>query len=75
MAGRRRSKPRYKVNVAMRAWDIAKAGAAITLKVRGRSGHIGTLEIGQGSIRWKAPYTQSFKRIPWVKFAEALDNL
>jgi hypothetical protein len=59
----------------MRAWDIAKAGAAITLNVRDRTGHLGTVEIGQGSIRWKASYAQRFKRIPWSRFADALDKL
>ena len=29
---------RYAVNISMKAWDIAKAGAAVKLKVRDRSG-------------------------------------
>jgi hypothetical protein len=74
MASRRRSpNQRYKVNVAMQAWDIAKAGAAITLKVRHRGGHLGTIEIGQGSLRWKPPYGR-FKRIPWSRVADILNN-
>jgi hypothetical protein len=71
---RRGSNPKYKVNVSMRAWDIAKAGAAMTLNVRDRSGHLGTMEIGQGSLRWKAPYSQTFKRIPWARLADALND-
>jgi hypothetical protein len=56
--------------------DIAKAGAAITLKVRDRKGHLGTIEIGQGSLRWKPVHGKSgFKRIPWWRVADALDNL
>jgi hypothetical protein len=72
-ARKRGPKPRYKVNVAMQAWDIAKAGAAITLKVRHRGGHLGTIEIGQGSLRWKPPYGR-FKRIPWSRVADILNN-
>ncbi len=76
MAARKRGpKPRYKVNIAMQAWDIAKAGAAITLKVRDRKGHVGTIEVGQGSLRWKAPYSQKFKRIHWSRLADALNDL
>ena len=75
MATRSRGpKPQYKVNVEMQAWDIAKAGAAITLKVRDRSGHLGTVEIGQGSLRWKPPYGR-FKRIPWSRLADILNDL
>ena len=33
---RRRIAPRYAVNISLKAWDIAKAGAAVTLKVRDR---------------------------------------
>lgn len=68
-------KPQHKVNVSMKAWDIAKAGAAITLRVSNRNGHVGTIEIGQGSLRWRAPHASRFKRIPWSKFADAVDNL
>lgn len=74
-ANRKRVKPRYKVNIAMQAWDLAKAGAAITLNVRGRRGHLGTIEIGQGSLRWRAPYAQRFKRVPWRRLAEVLNDL
>ena len=76
MSARRKStKPKYRVNVAMRAWDIAKVGAAITLNVRSRGRHLGTVEIGQGSLRWKAPYSKTFKRLPWGRVADALSKL
>ncbi len=75
VAGRKRVKPQYKVNVAMQAWDLAKSGAAITLTVRDRSGHLGTIEIGQGSLRWKPYKGQSFKRIPWGRLADILNGL
>jgi hypothetical protein len=75
-AARKHLKPQYKVNVAMQAWDLAKAGAAITLNVRDRSGHLGTIEIGQGSLRWKPAHGRGgFKRIPWARLADALSSL
>jgi hypothetical protein len=42
--------PRYAVNISMKAWDIAKAGAAVKLRVRNRTGLLGTIEIGQGTL-------------------------
>ncbi len=68
--------PRYAVNVSMQAWDIAKAGAAISLRVRGRGGLLlGTVEIGQGTFGWKSARGKSgFKRFPWKEFATMLDN-
>jgi hypothetical protein len=72
--GHRGFKPNYKVNIDMRAWDIAKAGAAITLKIRDRHGKLGTIEIGQGSLRWKGAYGQRWKRIPWTRLADMLDG-
>lgn len=36
-------------------------------KVRNRRGLSGTVEIGQGSFRWKGAKKQSFKRIPWAR--------
>lgn len=72
---RKRIKPKYKVNVAMQAWDLAKVGAAITLNIKDRTGLLGTIEVGQGSLRWRAAYTHKFKRIPWQRLADVLDTL
>ena len=47
---RRKTAPRYAVNISLKAWDIAKAGAAVTFKVRDRDGLLGTMEIGQGTF-------------------------
>ena len=71
----RRVEPRYAVNVSMQAWDIAKAGAAISLRVRGREGLLGTIEIGQGTFGWKSARGKSgFKRFPWKELAITLDS-
>jgi len=67
-----RTKPKYAVNIAFKAWDIAKAGVAVELRVRGRRGLVGTIQIGQGSFGWKAANKQSFKRISWDALAARL---
>jgi hypothetical protein len=77
---RKRAKPalrsRYAVNVSLQAWDIAKAGAAATFKVRDRKGLLGTIEIGQGTFGWKSAHgKKGFKRIAWSKLAEKLDTM
>ncbi len=71
----RRVEPRYAVNVSMQAWDIAKAGAAMSLRVRGRDGLLGTIEIGQGTFGWKSARRKSgFKRFQWKELASILDE-
>jgi hypothetical protein len=72
---RRRLKPRYEVNVALKAWDIAKAGAAVMLRVHDRGELLGTIEIGQGTFGWRSARRKSgFKRIPWRNLADRLDG-
>jgi uncharacterized membrane protein len=71
----RKVKPRYAVNVSMQAWDIAKAGAAMRLKVRGRSGLLGTIQIGQGTFGWMSARGKSgFTRFTWKELATILDE-
>jgi len=73
---RRKTAPRYAVNISLKAWDIAKAGAALTFKVRDRDGLLGTIEIGQGTFGWKnARGKKGFKRIAWSKLADILDGI
>jgi len=73
---RRKTAPRYAVNISLKAWDIAKAGAAVTFKVRDRDGLLGTIEIGQGTFGWKsARGKKGFKRIAWSKLADILRHL
>jgi hypothetical protein len=65
--------PKHTVDISLHAYDLAKAGAAVTFKVHNRHGLLGTVEIGQGSFRWKGAKKQSFKRIPWSRLAADLD--
>jgi len=72
---RRKLKPRYTVNMTMHAWNLARAGAALTVEVRDRDEHLGTIEIGQGSFRWKPAHGKlGFKRIAWDRLAAALNE-
>ena len=67
---------RYAVNVSLKAWDIAKAGAAIRLKVRNRDRLLGTIEIGQGTFGWeKAHGKLGIRRIPWGEFARMMERM
>jgi uncharacterized membrane protein len=74
---RRKIEPRYAVNISVKAWDIAKAGAAVTLKVRDREGLLlGSIEIGQGTFGWmSARGKKGFKRISWQRLADKLDEM
>jgi hypothetical protein len=72
---RRKLKPRYTVNMAVQAWNLAKAGSALTVEVRDRDELLGTIEIGQGSFRWKPAHGKlGFKRIAWERLAMALNE-
>jgi hypothetical protein len=70
---KRRIAPKHTVDIALQAWDIAKAGAAVRFKIHNRDGLLGTVEIGQGSFRWKGAKKQKFKRIQWSRLAADLD--
>lgn len=49
----RKAQQVHEVNMSMKAWDLAKAGAAITINVKRQKRLLGTIQIGQGSFRWK----------------------
>ena len=63
---------RYRVNIELKAKDIARADAAVTFKIDGASGRLGTVQIGQGTFGWKGSYGQSFRRIRWARFFELM---
>jgi len=70
---KRKTAPKHTVDISLHASDLAKAGAAVTFQVYDRDGLLGTVQIGQGSFRWKGAKKQSFKRIPWARLAADLD--
>jgi len=74
----RKRRPRYTVNVAIKAYDLSKAGTAVTLTIR-EDAHaepalLGTVEIGQGTFGWRSVNSKRFKRIDWRTFARWLSE-
>jgi hypothetical protein len=73
---RTRVTQRYAVNISVQAFDIAKAGAAVKLKIRDRDELLGTIEIGQGTFGWMGAHgKKGFNRISWRRLAELLDAM
>jgi hypothetical protein len=74
-ARRKKANHRYKVDMSVHAWDLAKAGSAMTIRVSERGQLLGTIEIGQGSFRWRPAHGKlGLKRIPWGKLYNALNE-
>jgi hypothetical protein len=66
---------KFSVDLILKSFDIAKAGAGVTVTVRDRSGLLlGTIEIGQGTLGWKGAKKQKFKRFPWDTLAQKLEG-
>jgi len=71
MAKRRRKKTvepkqKHSVDLSFKAWDIAKAGAALKFKVHDRAGLPVAIEVGQGTSGWKlARSRKPFTRMSW----------
>jgi hypothetical protein len=70
----RRRKPRYTVDVSLKAQDIARLGAALTFQIKSGDAMLGTIVIGQGGFRWKARSGKFFRRISWGRFFERLQS-
>jgi hypothetical protein len=71
----KRRKPRFTVDVSLKAQDIARLGAALTFQVKSGDAMLGTIEIGQGGFRWKARSGKFFRRISWARFFDRLQKL
>lgn len=69
-----RRKPRYTVDVALQAQDIARLGAALSFRVRQGEAMLGTIQIGQGGFRWKGRSGKFFRRTSWARFFEHLER-
>ena len=66
---------RYKVDMSLQAWNLSRAGSAITIQVRDRGPLLGTIEIGQGSFRWMPAHGKlGLKRISWRRLYDALNE-
>ena len=73
-AKRRRSSQKHTVDLSLQASDIAKAGAALTMKVYAYEKLVATIEIGQGTFGFKSANKQRFRRIPWSELATVLKD-
>ena len=69
---RKKHNTRFTVNLDLKAWDIAKAGAALTFKIKDASETLGTIQIGQGAFRWKGRYGQKYRRLNWQRLFQKL---
>jgi hypothetical protein len=58
----------------MKVRDITKAGTSLSLVVYHGTKKLGTLTIGQGSLRWKTR-RRGFQMLRWTQFAEFMDEL
>ena len=66
--------PRYSVDISLRAQDLAKAGCAVSFQINGSNGRLGTVEIGQGSFRWRGSHDKRLRRISWRRFFDRLEG-
>ncbi len=73
-AATKNNEQKHSVDIAFKASDIAKAGAALTLRVHAHGALLATIEIGQGTFGFKAANKQRFKRISWSVLADLLSK-
>ncbi|MEJ0058424.1 MAG: hypothetical protein WDM79_02020 [Terricaulis sp.] len=66
---RKQREPVHAVDVSLKAADIARADAAVTLRVWAKGEPLGTIQIGQGTIGWKPAHKRRFQRMSWSRFA------
>lgn len=79
-AARRRRKvarePRYTVDATLSAFDLPRAGSALRVLVRDADGVlVGTLDIGQGSLRWHRLNGKKPRTLAWTDFFDRADRL
>jgi hypothetical protein len=75
MARRSRRKARYSVDMSLKAWDLAKAGAALEIAIHEHDELLGTIKIGQGSFYWHPAHgKKGFKRFRWGELADYLSR-
>jgi len=72
---RRKSRKVHSVRANLRVPELTVAGSSLTLELFADKHKIGELLIGQGSLFWYGRNRQKSKRIPWLHFAEMMDDL
>src|SRR5262245_61493835 len=75
MARKSRRVARYSVELAVKAWGLARAGSALEIAIRDRDDLLGTIKIGQGGFHWHPAHgKKGFKRIRWQSLARDLNR-
>jgi len=75
MARRSRRTARYSVNMSLKAWDLAKVGSGIEIKIHDHGELLGTIMIGQGSFQWHPAHgKKGFKSFRWRDLADYLNE-
>ena len=68
--------PRYTVDAMLQAFDLPRAGNALRIHVRDATGVlVGTLDIGQGSLRWHRLNGKKPRTLAWNDFFDRADRL
>jgi hypothetical protein len=65
----------YRVDGEVKNVLLAKAKSAISLSVYSDDEKLGSIEIGQGSLMWKAANAKKSVRINWKKFADWANSI
>lgn len=71
---RRRRQRKHAVDLVLQARDISKLGAAVKFRVRSRGEIVGTIEVGQGGLRWSPRNGKYFRRMRWERFFERIEG-
>ena len=68
--------PRFTVDASLSAFDLPRAGSALRVKIRDSDGElVGTLDIGQGSMRWHRVNGKKPRSLTWTDFFDRADRL
>ena len=65
--------PMHKIEISQPPKTVLNSDVAFTVYSGGRM--LGELRISRGSIDWRRSRNQKARRIPWERFADAMENL
>ncbi len=63
---------RHRVTLALQAFDLTKAGTALTVMVYDGGTKVGELQVGRGSLRWYGAREQVPTQLTWARFGELM---
>jgi hypothetical protein len=71
---KKRTRKKYTVRANMQVLELSKAGSSIDFEIFASKEKIGTIILGQGSLRWFGKNRKVGKIIPWTRFAEIMNR-